>query len=138
MSLLSNQCCYKPLRKSCQIEKNTSLLSINTNKLSYLVIFEVKFRKFHLWLSTFPSQAMTQTIIKRCWETGKANKLYFNDMKYYYDLYIDSHNGSFLIWKNIQHCEASLLLIPPQNNFCGTNKVWVSAHKYAHILIQFQ
>lgn len=39
----------------------------------------------------------------------------------YYDLYIDSHNGSFLIRKNIQHCEASLLLIPPQNN-CGKLK----------------
>lgn len=32
---------------------------------------------------------MIQTLVQRCWDNGKANKLYIHDRKY--DLYTDFH-----------------------------------------------
>lgn len=73
---------------------------INANRPeNYVIMLQVKRENFRCGLVNLTSQVMTQTLIQRCWENGKAKKLYIHDMKYY-DLYTDSHNGSFLIRKN--------------------------------------
>lgn len=73
--------------------------NISNRSENYVVMLQVKRENFRRGLVNFTSQAMTQTLIQRCWENGKAKKLYIHDMKYY-DLYTDSHNGSFHVRKN--------------------------------------